>query len=194
MAPRAVAVGLALTALVAAFRDRKADRNEVWCSENNVVDRVKYILTCIENKDYRCATKGYNPRVFKKYHNGKDTKTPIGFTSIFWKMGVKFSTFILDYEITEEMGNYTARFKYVETVIMSDGTEFEKKPSNVYPFNQTFLQHEDAIVQLNPLCRIKWWNQTGIDSEQEAVDDAVDAMMDDKGVACDLKLPRCILR
>merc|ERR1719384_1045318 len=193
MAPRAVAVGLALTALVAAFRDRKADRNEVWCDADHVVDRVKYILTCIENKKARCATKGYNAGIFKKYHNGVDTKTPIGRTNLFWKMGMKFSTFILDYEIAEELGDYTARFKYVETVIMSDGTDFNQKPSTKYPFSHTFYQHEDAIVKLDPLCRIKLWNQTGSDAEQKAVDDAVDAMMRNKGVACDMKLPSCIL-
>ena len=45
-------------------------------------------------------------------------------------------------------------------------------PSAEYPFAQTFVQHEHALVSLDADCRITKWDQYGDDAEQDAVKEA----------------------
>jgi len=152
------------------------------------VAAVRKTLGCIETKDSACATEGYAWSKFKKYHNHVDTNTLIFPIDIYWSMALKFSTFKLDYDYAVERGPNFASVRYVETVRMSDGSEFGIAPNNNYPFNKTIIQYEHAYVALDNGCRITRWDQYGDDQEQDDVTDAMAAFMADQRVKCNLSL------
>jgi len=164
------------------------DRQTSWWCQDPMTAVMK-TLGCIESKDHVCATEGYNILRFKKYHNGIDTRTPAGFPipgmkDMFWKMGLKFSTFKLTYDHMMFLGRNMVSVRYIEDVRMSDGTDFNLTARNTWPWNQTILQYEHAIVKVDNECRIMWWDQYGDNKEQTDVTDAVDEMMADQGVKC----------
>ena len=45
-------------------------------------------------------------------------------------------------------------------------------PSDEYPFGQTFVQHEHALVTVDGNCKIALWDQYGDDMEQAVVETA----------------------
>ena len=52
-------------------------------------------------------------------------------------------------------------------------------PSIEYPFSQTFVQHEHALVTVDGDCKIALWDQYGDDMEQAVVENAsVDLFME----------------
>ena len=52
-------------------------------------------------------------------------------------------------------------------------------PSTEYPFSQTFVQHEHALVTVDGDCKIALWDQYGDDMEQAVVENAsVDLFME----------------
>ena len=45
-------------------------------------------------------------------------------------------------------------------------------PSDQYPYDQTFVQHEHALVTVDGNCKIALWDQYGDDMEQAVVETA----------------------
>jgi len=154
----------------------------------NPLEEIIRIMTCITNKDSACANTGYNWLRFNKYHNGQNTGVQIWPIDIYWSMAMKFSTFTLDYDYTKNIGRNKASVRYVETVQMSDGTEFEMTPRNEYPFNQTIIQYEHALVTVDDSCKMTRWDQYGDNLEQSEVDDAMDAFFANQEVKCHLNM------
>merc|ERR1719384_176729 len=147
-------------------------------------------MTCITNKNSSCANLGYNWLRFNKYHNGKNAGVQLWPVDIYWSMAMKFSTFTLDYDYTQNIGTNQASVRYVETVQMSDGTEFapQVEPSSTYPFNTTIIQWEHALVTVDNNCKMTRWDQYGDNKEQTDVDDAMDAFFAHQGVKCNLNI------
>jgi len=145
-------------------------------------------MTCITNKNSSCANNGYNWIRFNKYHNGKNVGIQLWPVDIYWSMAMKFTTFTLDYDYTQNVGTNQASVRYVETVHMSDGTEFELEPSNTYPFNHTIIQWEHALVSVDNNCKMTRWDQYGDNKEQTDVDDVMDGFMSNQGVKCFLNI------
>jgi len=153
---------------------------------------IIHTLTCITNKNSTCANEGYNWFFFRKYHNGKETGIRLWPIDIYWSMAMKFSTFTLDYDFTRNVDpshrNGRASVRYIETVDLSDGTDFELPPSSVYPFNSTVIQYEHALVEVDDDCKMTRWDQYGDDQEQVDVDVAMEAFMADQGIKCALSM------
>merc|ERR1719384_401187 len=125
---------------------------------------------------------------FMKFHNRRDTRTIIFPFDIYWSMAMKFSTFDITYDHAINYDVNRASIRYVERVRMSDGSDFELAPSNTYPFNHSIIQHEHALVSVDNKCKIKRWDQYGDDKEQDEVTDAMDLLMADQGVKCNIGL------
>lgn len=149
---------------------------------------ILHTLQCITDKDSSCANEGYNWLTFSKHHNMVNTGVRIWPIDIYWSMAMKFSTFTLDYDYMQNIGTNKASVRYIETVDMSDGTDFELEPSNEYPFNATIIQHEHALVQVDNDCKMIRWDQYGDNKEQSEVDDAMDAFFANQDVKCHLNM------
>lgn len=144
-------------------------------------------LDCVEREDAACASAGYNETMFRKLHNGVDTNTTIDGGGMYWVGAFWFVDLQLDYnhEATLVAPNMVS-LRYVEVVNLTTGVEFGFEACHEYPWGQSYLQHEHAIVTVNDDCQMILWDQYGDNQEQANVDDAVDAMLADPAVACRL--------
>eukprot|EP00547_Thalassionema_nitzschioides_P000641 CAMPEP_0194213174 /NCGR_PEP_ID=MMETSP0156-20130528/13558_1 /TAXON_ID=33649 /ORGANISM="Thalassionema nitzschioides, Strain L26-B" /LENGTH=220 /DNA_ID=CAMNT_0038941145 /DNA_START=84 /DNA_END=746 /DNA_ORIENTATION=+ len=136
------------------------------------VAAVLKTLQCIEDEDAQCASAGYNKRVFRKLHNGIDTNTNIGY--FFWIGGFALLDFKLEIDHTYQIAPNQIGIRYVEIVTTTNGSTLFLDPSNVFPFSQTFYQHEHALVTVDENCKMILWDQTGDNKEQTDVDDVAD--------------------
>mmetsp|Transcript_14180 Transcript_14180/g.21640 ORF Transcript_14180/g.21640 Transcript_14180/m.21640 type:complete len:230 (+) Transcript_14180:183-872(+) len=155
--------------------ERKITSNSMASTKNECEDPVAAILEtlrCIEQEEVRCASAGYNQRVFRKLHNGIDTNTKIG--RFFWIGGFALLDFKLAIDHVYQIAPNQVGIRYVETVTTTDGSSLFLKPSNEFPFSQTFFQHEHALVTVDENCKMVLWDQTGDNKEQTDVDNVAD--------------------
>lgn len=144
-------------------------------------------LDCVEREDAACASAGYNASLFRKLHNGVDTNTTIDEGGMYWMGAFWFVDLQLDYnhQAILETPNMVS-LRYVEVVNMTTGVEFGFDACNEYPWGQSYLQHEHAIVTVNDDCQMILWDQYGDNQEQANVDNALDAILADPAVGCRL--------
>jgi len=126
-------------------------------------------MSCIEAEDIACVLDSYAPD-FVKMHNGNDTETPV--TEDFWLGTFMLVDIVMDYEVQENVAINQARLRYTETVTTTDGSDLGLPASNVFPWNQTFVQNEDAYITVNDDCKMTLWDQRGDDAEQREVERA----------------------
>lgn len=136
---------------------------------------VLVTLKCIEEEDASCASAGYNKRAFRKLHNGVDTDTNFSFG--FWTGAFVILDFILDINHVAHVGPNQVSIRYVEIVTTTNGSNLFLDESAVYPFSQTFDQHEWALVTVDDDCKMIMWDQYGDNQEQIAVEEAADAVV-----------------
>jgi len=136
---------------------------------------VSKTMKCIEYGDVGCSHAGYNSRKFRKLHNGVDTETQMNY--FFWFGAFRLLTFELDIDHIYKIEENTIGIRYVEKVITTDGTSLFLQPSYTAPFNQTFYQHEHAIVTVDEDCKMVLWDQTGDNKEQTDVEDVADEIV-----------------
>ena len=68
---------------------------------------------------------------------------------------------------------YFISIRYEEIVTTASGYPLIlDSPSTEYPFSQTFVQHEHALVTVEGDCKISLWDQYGDDMEQVDVETA----------------------
>jgi len=139
------------------------------------MNAVVETLECVGKGDARCANAGYNQREFRKLHNGIDTNTSINF--VFWFGAFRILDFELKVDHVYQIGPNQISIRYVEVVTTTDGTGLFLDPSDVYPFSQTFYQHEHALVTVDKDCKMVLWDQTGDNKEQEDVEEIADAVV-----------------
>lgn len=122
----------------------------------------------------------------KKLHNGVDTNTVIDGDGQFWTGAFAFFTFSLDYDFQENVASEPnmASVRYVETVKTTDGSNLGFPARNAYPFGQTFIQYEHALVTVDDDCKMVLWDQYGDNQEQTDVIDASDALIADPAIQC----------
>jgi hypothetical protein len=136
------------------------------------VKAVLDTLDCIENEDVACAAGAYADS-FVKLHNGVDTQTVISAES--WGGAFLVSDFAMDIDHVRRVGLNEVSIRYVETVEFTPsvlGFPFELLPIP----DQTFIQHEHALVTLNSDCQITSWDQYGDNQEQDDLNDTLDAL------------------
>lgn len=142
-------------------------------------------IDCITTqKDAYCAAAGYHPD-FVKFHNGVLTNDTSGIhLSPFWDNVFGVAALQLDINFTgvdKDKDRQQVSLRYVETVIFTDGANLGLPPapssSLPFPFGQTFLQHEHALVTVNKQCQMVEWDQYGDNAEQEAIGLAVGALL-----------------
>jgi len=125
-------------------------------------------LNCIESEDLECALAGYAAE-FVKLHNGIDTKTVIN--PEFWGGAFALLDITLEINHFKKINNNLLSIRYVETVTLSPSAFGIPLP------DQTFLQHEHALVTFNKAGQMTLWDQYGDNAEQSAVTDAVNAIV-----------------
>lgn len=168
------AAAILLPAVLARLgEDGDATRETIACDDP--VGAVLGIMKCIEDEDAACVSAGYDNRAFKKINNGVDTKTNLNFG--FWTGAFRLMDFGLDINHAMEIGPNQISLRYVEIVNTTSGTDLFLSPSTEYPFSQTFLQHEHALVTVDDDCKMVLWDQYGDNEEQDAVVDAVDVIV-----------------
>jgi hypothetical protein len=79
-------------------------------------------LDCVEKGNAICASVGYSATAFRKLHNGIDTNTTIDAGGNFWNGAFALSDLILEINHQMNIGPNQASIRYVETVVMTDGT------------------------------------------------------------------------
>ena len=130
-------------------------------------------LECIVSEDVACASNGYNPDEFVKIHNGVDTNTTIDAGGSFWSGAFSLSDVSFpSMDFMMNVADNQASIRYIEKVVMTDGSLFGLVPSAEYPFGQSYYQHEHAIVTVDDDCKIIKWDQYGDNLEQDAVTNA----------------------
>lgn len=133
--------------------------------QEDQISAVLNTLDCVVLEDALCAIEGYDNN-FVKLHNGVDTETEMSL--IYWMGGFEFADFAIDIEyVTFDEQKNAVDIKYLETVTV-DG--------------QDYLQNEQAFVSLNEACKMTLWDQYGEVEEQEAVDNAVNALLERLGI------------
>ena len=81
--------------------------------------------------------------------------------------------FFLSVTTDNSNASFFPSLRYEEIVTTADGYPLIlDSPSSEYPFGQTFVQHEHALVSLDADCRITKWDQYGDDAEQAVVEEA----------------------
>lgn len=136
------------------------------------------IMDCIEQSNATCATSGYDSDKFVKLHNGVDTNTTIDSGSDYWTRAFALLSIALDYDHVLNIGPNKASLRYIEKVVMTNGTSVGlPAPSTEYPFGATFYQYEHALVSVNNDCKMVKWDQYGDNEEQAAVDNAANAVL-----------------
>jgi hypothetical protein len=137
---------------------------------------VLQTMACIEKEDVACATAGYATG-FKKYHNGVDTQTDIAGTNFWWGA---FQLLDIDLDVVTFNADGQAAFTSARQAHRegANRVRLTYKETVTTLFGQTFLQHEDALVTVDESCKMTVWDQEGDDAEQQAVDDAVAAMIE----------------
>jgi len=139
------------------------------------VAAVLKTMKCIEDGDVGCSHEGYNSRKFRKLHNGIDTETQMNY--FFWFGAFRLLTFELDIDHIYKMEGNTIGIRYIEKVTTTDGTSLFLQPSYTTPYNQTYYQHEHAIVTVDEDCKMILWDQTGDNKEQTDVEDIADEIV-----------------
>lgn len=81
--------------------------------------------------------------------------------------------FTFDVRFTSNPCKNRATVRYVQTVVVDDGSSYGLPPSDEYPFGATFYQHEHVIIDVDDDCKLLVWDQYGDDQEQTDVDVAV---------------------
>lgn len=150
---------------------------------------IKETMDCLFVKNSTCVNNGYNWIRFAKYHNGKNVGLRLFPFDIYWSMALKFSTFELIYDHAQNVGTNKASVRYKEIIIMSNGTEFDIPANDIYPFSETIVQYEHALVSVDNNCKMTRWDQYGDNLEQKEVDDAMDGFMSDERIKCALNIP-----
>ncbi|KAL7546195.1 hypothetical protein ACHAWF_009535 [Thalassiosira exigua] len=146
----------------------------------NPLQSVLNTMKCIEDQNSNCAARGYAPTFVKK-HNGIMTMDFNGiFTQPYWDGAFFLTNLGLEINYVAEdatAGTHQVNLRYVETIITTDGSNLGLPPTSDYPFNQTFHQHEHALVTVNEDCKMIEWIQYGDNKEQEDVPTAVNAIL-----------------
>mmetsp|Transcript_18394 Transcript_18394/g.34137 ORF Transcript_18394/g.34137 Transcript_18394/m.34137 type:complete len:246 (-) Transcript_18394:370-1107(-) len=142
------------------------------------------ILKCVEEENVTCASAGYNSAKFTKLHNEVDTNTTIDAGGDFWTAAFALVDLSLDINHKMNIGPNRASIRYVEVVNFTTGVEFGLPSSTEYPFGQSFVQHEHALVTVDNDCKMTLWDQYGDNEEQSAVDDTAAALLLEPAVQC----------
>lgn len=133
---------------------------------------VLRIMDCIVAQDVTCAAAGYHPD-FVKSHNGIRTNDTSGIhTPAFWTGAFILVTFELNIDFTSEdkhKDRQQVSIRYVESVVTTNEVNLGfPRPSSIFPFNQTFAQHEHAVVTVGCRCQVVEWDQYGDTAEQKS--------------------------
>jgi hypothetical protein len=142
---------------------------------------VLRIMDCIVAQDVNCTAAGYHPD-FVKSHNGVRTNDTSGIhTPAFWTGAFTLVTFDLNIDFTSQdkrKDQQQVSIRYVESVVTTNGVNLGfPRPLSTFPFNQTFIQHEHAVVTVGCKCQMVEWDQYGDTAEQKAVTQVVDALV-----------------
>jgi len=142
---------------------------EDLCSDP--IGAVLSTLDCIEREDAICAARSYADS-FKKLHNGAVVNEgSVGI--VMWTGSFVTLDFVLDVNHVAEIGPNQISIRYEEIVTTASGYPLIlDSPSTEYPFSQTFVQHEHALVTVEGDCKISLWDQYGDDMEQVDVETA----------------------
>ena len=70
-----------------------------------------------------------------------------------------------------------AAVRYIETVTTFDGSDGTTPPITDYPFSQTFMQHEFALIDVDDDCKLLKWDQYGDNKERTDVIEATAAIL-----------------
>ncbi len=117
---------------------------------------------------------------YMRIHNGVDTGLDFGddpaeyFEFLFQLGSLSFS---FDHQVN--VGPNMASIRYVKGVQFTDGTAFGLPASDEYPFNTSYVQHEHALVTVDDDCKVLLWDQYGDNAEQDAVNENIDALVEE---------------
>jgi len=134
-------------------------------------------MQCVEDEDADCASAGYDSDNFIKLHNSIDTKTVIDSTGAYWSGAFGLIDISLDYDYKENIGPNKASIRYIEKVVMTDGSDYGFPPLDTYPFGAVIYQYEHALVTVDDDCRMTLWDQYGDNKEQDEVNVAADTIL-----------------
>ena len=79
----------------------------------------------------------------------------------------------------------------METLVLTNGSDFGLPPSTQYPFSFSNVQDEEAWVGVNDDCQIILWNQTSTDGEHAAGEKAFEDLLAVPEIACALDPTAC---
>jgi len=147
-------------------------------------------LDCIALEDVACASAGYNES-FMKLHNSVDTNTVIDSGGSFWSFAFSLLTLSFTYDYTANIGPNRASIRYVEDVSFTDGSNFGLPASAEYPWSSKFLQYEHALVTVDDDCKMILWDQYGDNEEQDAVNLASSAVLQELCTVGIIPPPMC---
>ena len=162
-------IGLGVVALPLAH----AEGSSVWDSDTaqkflgkkhecrSPIEAVLNAMECFENEDPECVANAYTDD-FELLHNG--LKTGVDPSNVmYWKLAFFFSDFSVDINHLSRIGRKQVSIRYIETLDFVNGIEVN--------------QHEHALVTLDRDCKIQLWDQYGDNGEQQAVADAIQAIL-----------------
>jgi hypothetical protein len=149
---------------------QKNGKNRSCKNPNNIVLAA---MACIEAEDVGCSAV-YAPG-FKKIHN--EIESILVLNEEMWQGTFLFLDLKLETRYIATIGENQVSYRYIESVITSDGANLGLAPSVTYPFSQTFIQHKHALVTLDDDCKILTWDQYGDNQEQRDVDEVAAAML-----------------
>ncbi|EJK68187.1 hypothetical protein THAOC_10656 [Thalassiosira oceanica] len=164
-------MAMALAVLIIVINLTNADENTTC---NDPLEEIVKAMSCIEAEDIACVVDSYAPD-FVKMHNGKVTDTPI--TKDFWSGTFMLVDIAMYYDIQENVAINQASLRYTETVTTTDGSDLGLPASNDFPWNQTFVQNEEALITVDDNCKMRLWDQHGDEAEQREVERAADEIL-----------------
>lgn len=172
---RKVSSGRALSAVVTILFFQTM---EVKAACEDPLQSILDTLDCVVAENVTCASSGYNADEFVKIHNGVDTNTTIDSSGSYWAGA--FSLIDISFPSIDFQMNYgenQASIRYIEKVVMTDGSGFGLPSSTEYPFSQTYYQHEHALVTVDDDCKMIKWDQYGDNAEQDVVNKAANDIL-----------------
>jgi len=169
-------VSIATSAVSEKLR-RSSERNGGMSPCKDPARAVLDLLDCVKNEDVDCVVAAYDPG-FERFHNEVSTGPSDVTDPTFWEGAFLFFDFDFEIKFINNPARNQTSVRYIEAVTSTDGTNLGfPQPSMTFPFSQTIVQHEHAIVDVDKDCKLIRWEQYGDNKEQTDVGDVLGAIL-----------------
>lgn len=144
--------------------------------KNSCKDPVKAVLAniaCFVAKDVDCSVAAAGP-------GAKELRDEIDLETVpdeeFWQTAFLYVDQKYETKQISTIGENQVSYRYIRTTITSDGAALGLPPSASYPFSETFIQHEHALVTVDDDCKVLVWDAYGGSQELMNQNEATSAM------------------